>query len=249
MQTKSIRFRQISQMYYLNTYSSLYFQIMVLYVVEHLEEGENLSDWCRLEYMHMLETITLPDKVVFTNVTSPRSRDLLARENSLVFANPLKNYLSADSLSFPGCPEIKFSKTCLLDMKADGILTPGDAVEFDAVVFGGILGNVHVMPDGTYSSDDKTSIVRSLGFKDNRRHLGELQMTTDTALIVTAEILRNQTQFNALDFTDHPEIPAGDDCTIMEGFRYLQRNGKIVLPPGMAQLLADSMDFDLTDEL
>ena len=237
-------------MYYLKEiFNFAISEIMVLYIIEHLEEGATLSDWCRLEYMHMLETITLPDRVVFTNVTSLKSQKILTRENSLVFDKPLKMFISAESLNFPGCAEIPFSKTCLLDMKATSILSPKDGNTFDAVVFGGILGNVYVQPDGTYSSDDKTSIVRSLGFEENRRHLGELQMTTDTALIVTFQILRNQTDFSNLEFLDHPEIAAGDDCTIMEGFRYLQKNGEVVIPPGMAQLLAESMDFDLTDEL
>ena len=143
---------------------------------------------------------------------------------------------------------MNFAETCLLDMKADKVLCPKD--EFAAVVFGGILGNVHVHEDGTYSSDDKTSIVRQLGFSENRRHLGELQMTTDTAVVVTMKILKNRKSFEELEFIDHPEIPApSGDCTVMEGFRYLSRKSEIVIPPGMAQLLAESMDFDLTEEL
>jgi ribosome biogenesis SPOUT family RNA methylase Rps3 len=132
---------------------------------------------------------------------------------------------------------MNFAETCLLDMKAEKILDPSD--NFAAVVFGGILGNVHVHADGTYSSDDKTAIVRQLGYSENRRHLGELQMTTDTAVLVTMEIAKNKTPFEKLDFIDHPEIPApSGDCTVMEGFRYLSKKSEIVIPPGMAQLLA-----------
>jgi len=218
----------------------------MLYIIEHLEEG--LSDWCRLEYSHMLEIVKSPDTLIFTNVTSQATREFLTRDNSRSFESPLKSFLSGH-MTLPGFPQIPFHRVCLLDMKAKRVVTPGDASEFDAVVFGGILGNVHMLPDGTYSSDDKTSIVRDLGFEENRRHVGELQMTTDSAVLVTYEVLRNEQRFEQMDFVDHPEIPSGEDVTIMDGFRYMQRDGAIVLPAGMAQLLADSMDFDLTEEM
>ena len=224
---------------------------MVFYLVEHLEEGDKLSDWCRLEYLHMLENVNSPDMLIFTNVTSGQTRKFLTRENSITTNQPLSSFLDGEFLRLPGnLPAVKFTRACLLDMKAASVLSPEDANQFEAVVFGGILGNVHLLPDGKYSSDDKTSLVRKLGFSENRRHLGELQMTTDTAVLVTREILRNQKCFADLEFSDHPEIPTSQgDCTIMEGFRYLQKNGEIVIPPGMAELLADSMDFDLTAEL
>jgi ribosome biogenesis SPOUT family RNA methylase Rps3 len=138
-------------------------------------------------------------------------------------------------------------------MQADKELAPEDANKFDAVVFGGILGNVYVNKDGTYGSDDKTSKVRVLGFNDNRRHLGELQMTTDTAVLVTKLVLRQGKFLHEIPFVDHPEIPADEqsnDVTQMEGFRYVTGyDGQPVLPQGMKQLLAASMDWDLDDEL
>ena len=220
---------------------------MVLYIIEHLEEGE-LSEWCRLEYIEMLKSVDLPDLVVFTNVTAETSIKLLSKPNSRVFSNPLESFLSRDFLTFPCLEPVTFKQTCLLDMKADHCLSPSDY--FQAVVFGGILGNVHILEDGSFSSDDKTSIVRKLGLTENRRHLGELQMTTDTALMVTYRILREGSSMEDLKFVDHPEIGDAKDVTIMEGFRYLtDEKGDIVLPDGMAQHLSQAMDFDLTDEL
>ena len=225
---------------------------MVFYLVEHLEEGDKLSDWCHLEYNHMLTIVRLPDKMVFTNVKSKDINNTLKRENSEVFELSLRELIDADSLSLPLSIKltVPFDRVCLLDMKAKGEIVPADSKVFDVVVFGGILGNVHVMEDGTYSSDDKTAIVRNLGFDQNRRHLGELQMTTDTAVLVTNIVLRQHKQLADIPFIDHPEIGIdSSECTVMEGFRYVEKNGKPVIPEGMAQLLADSMDYDLTEEL
>jgi ribosome biogenesis SPOUT family RNA methylase Rps3 len=41
----------------------------MLYIVEHLEEGDKLSDWARLEYRHMQQTV-VGDTLLFTNVKS-----------------------------------------------------------------------------------------------------------------------------------------------------------------------------------
>ena len=259
---------------------------MVYYVIEHMEEG--LSDWCRLEYEHMLEIVTLPDKVVFTKVVDKSTRNFLYRPNSLVSMKSLEemlteggnkrdgdNHTAAPTSTGP-CLDLssavgddssslkfEFSRVCLLDMKAESGIIPSDSESFDVVVFGGILGNVHVLPDGSYSSDDKTALVRDLGFTDNRRHLGELQMTTDTAVFVTHAVLKGQQQLHQIPYVDHPEIGDHDDdddendddedekeCTVMEGFRYVALpDGRPLLPKGKAALLKNSMDFDLQDEL
>merc|ERR1712226_906731 len=107
---------------------------------------------------------------------------------------------------------------------------------FDALVFGGILGNVIEQEDGTYSSDDRTAELRRLGF-EHRRHLGPMQMTTDTAVLVSHMVLEEARPLAEIPFIDSPEIEgdaaaAGDapvgsasDSVSMDGFRYVARRG------------------------
>merc|ERR1711948_98184 len=91
------------------------------------------------------------------------------------------------------------------DMDAEEALQPDDADKFDALVFGGILGNVIERPDGSYGSDDRTSELRKLGFT-HRRHLGPMQMTTDTAILVSKMVLEEARPLAEIPFVDSPEI-------------------------------------------
>merc|ERR1719359_648969 len=90
-------------------------------------------------------------------------------------------------------------------MDAPEALQPEDVRQFDALVFGGILGNVIENDDGTYGSDDRTSILRKLGFA-NRRHLGPMQMTTDTAVLVSKMVLEEARPLAEIPYLDSPEI-------------------------------------------
>merc|ERR1712226_721320 len=103
---------------------------------------------------------------------------------------------------------------------------------FDALVFGGILGNVIEQEDGTYSSDDRTAELRRLGF-EHRRHLGPMQMTTDTAVLVSKMVLEEARPLAEIPYLDSPEIQEAEEggtakggCSesvCMEGFRYVAR--------------------------
>ena len=42
------------------------------------------------------------------------------------------------------------------------------------------------------------------------RQLGDTQMTTDTAVLVSHEILEGQSDFESLTFVDEPTIPMDD---------------------------------------
>jgi ribosome biogenesis SPOUT family RNA methylase Rps3 len=93
-----------------------------------------------------------------------------------------------------------------MDMRAETKLSPGDAKQFEFVVFGGILGD--------HPPQDRAKEFRE-SFKQIRQ-LGDVQMTTDTALLVSKEILEDQRPFDSLKFTDEPAIPM--DKTL---FRFL----------------------------
>lgn len=74
---------------------------------------------------------------------------------------------------------IPLSRCCLLDPKATEPVAPGDSELFDVFLFGGILGDDPPL--------DRTRILRREGFPS--RHLGPVQMTTDTALAVTKRVV------------------------------------------------------------
>uniref|UniRef100_A0A7S1W6C0 Uncharacterized protein n=1 Tax=Alexandrium catenella TaxID=2925 RepID=A0A7S1W6C0_ALECA len=161
----------------------------------------------------------------------------------------------------PEAPRLPpWERVCLLDMDAEEALAPEDVARFDALIFGGILGNVTELPDGGYGSDDRTSEIRRLGFV-HRRHLGPMQMTTDTAVLVCNLVLEDARPLAEIPFLDSPEIGASGDtkagaseCTCMEGFRYVARRAadgdwEPTLPDGMAELLAKSAGDDILDSL
>jgi len=253
-----------------------------LYVVEHMEEG--LEDWCRLEYTHMCE-IVQPDRLLF--LRWPAQADAAGLASAAGASAPprtearslkgLRSLLpgepgAADAAATSAMPPLPaWDRICLLDMDAEEALEPSDVANFDALVFGGILGNVHEREDGTYGSDDRTSELRELTFV-HRRHLGPMQMTTDTAVLVCHMVLEEARPLAEIPWLDSPEIGEGaqgdaegdqaragggeaTDCVCMEGFRYVARrtpdgaDWEPTLPKGMRDLLINSADDDILGEL
>ena len=68
---------------------------------------------------------------------------------------------------------------CFMDMRAEQVLQPADREQFRFLVFGGILGD-HPPQDRAKNFRETFSHIRQLG---------TVQMTTDTALLVSHEIL------------------------------------------------------------
>jgi len=66
------------------------------------------------------------------------------------------------------------------------------------VVFGGILGD--------HPPKDRAKEFREQNFKQIR-HLGKVQMTTDTAVLTSSEILELKQDITTMKFIDDPEIP------------------------------------------
>ena len=105
-------------------------------------------------------------------------------------------------------------RICLLDMRAKQELAPGDGATFDAFVFGGILGD--------HPPRDRTGPLRS-HFPQSRK-LHELQMSTDTAVLVTDIVVSEGKMLSELPFLTEPEVynPNDKDNTVtMEGFVYV----------------------------
>jgi len=242
-----------------------------LYVVEHMEEG--LEEWCRLEYMHMCEVVS-PERLLFLRWPAGEDAAALSPEGApppqtaVMGLQALRPTLANEggAQAVEGAPALpSWDRICLLDMDAEEALEPRDAANFDALILGGILGNVHEREDGTYGSDDRTRELRDLSFV-HRRHLGPMQMTTDTALLVCSMVMEEAKQLAEIPWIDSPEIAdaaaAGaengtgepSDCVCMEGFRYVARRGhggewEPALPRGMKELLIRDANNDILDQL
>jgi len=127
---------------------------------------------------------------------------------------------------------VPLEKVCLLDPKAPDALAPVDGVNFDWFLFGGILGDD--------PPRDRTSELRALGFPG--RHLGSVQMTTDTALGVTKRVVIDQEQLDKLPYVDFPTIRFNAKESVEMPFRYIVQDGQPLMPPGMRELLYEDLD-------
>ncbi|GJJ78118.1 hypothetical protein EMPS_10477 [Entomortierella parvispora] len=211
------------------------------YIIEHMEEG--MHDWCKLEYEHMVSVIG-PDHVYFTALTPST---LAAMPPSLAKAQ----CYTEDILTM--ADRIPHEKVCLLDPSSPNVLSPEDADTYDFFLFGGILGDD--------PPRDRTGELRKLGFAT--RHLGSVQMTTDTAVNVTRRVIEGKTPLDQIPFIDHPEIKLRKKETVTMPFRYIALPPKTesaseegsetkkakkpkkpepLLPPGMIELLIKDND-------
>jgi len=131
-------------------------------------------------------------------------------------------------------------RVCLLDPKAPLALSPSDD-GFTWFLFGGILGDD--------PPRDRTAELRALGFPT--RHLGSVQMTTDTALGVTKCVVEDRVPLEQIPYVDYPTIRFNTHESVEMPFRYMISPGtkdEPLLPPGMkAHLhaeLNESIDFE-----
>ncbi|KIJ94080.1 hypothetical protein K443DRAFT_684030 [Laccaria amethystina LaAM-08-1] len=207
------------------------------YVIEHMEEDEettkSIPPWVELEYAHM-RTLAGPESHVQFTHLSKSSRDFLrstfdAQEDNLAsvsFHQPGVIGLLAES-------SIPLNKVCLLDPKAKKGLSPEDGDgRFEWFLFGGILGDD--------PPRDRTGELRILGFP--ARHLGSIQMTTDTALGVTKLVVQDKIQLNDIPYIDYPTIKFNAKESVEMPFRYIVDGSEPRLPPGMKKLLHEDLN-------
>ncbi len=154
-----------------------------------------LWKWCLIEYEHISKIIG-KTSVWFTNCSNKVLSRLGVVKKSVLKLN-LKNI-------------------CLLDPKAEKELSPEDAEKFDYFVFGGILGNA--------PAQGRTQIL-SKKLKCEKRSLGEKQMSTDTAVLVTKLVLEGK-KLSEIPFIDSPEIKNGKDESVIMPYRYVEKEGK-----------------------
>ena len=172
------------------------------YIVEHMEEDEpgapaHFAPWALLEYRHMLYHVGEGTTVHFTSLSQASLEALKeAFEQPLPpLTRPARFELHAQSVTTLARERgWAIERICLLDPKAPlplsvcdaGIHTSsagaahGDA-PFTHFLFGGILGDD--------PPRDRTASLRGLGLPG--RHLGSVQMSTDTALGVTKRVVED----------------------------------------------------------
>lgn len=128
---------------------------------------------------------------------------------------------------------VPLSEVCLLDPKATEELSAGDGARFQWFLFGGILGDD--------PPRDRTAELRLCGFPS--RHLGPIQMTTDTALAVTKRIVQDGHSLHDLPWVVRPELVFGPREKVEMPFRYLAHpDGSPVMPDGMKELIRKDLD-------
>lgn len=192
-------------------------------VIEHLEP--DYFEWCQYEYERIAKFIKSHDStLLITNFSHPSFAD------------------NVECRKQPCASLLPQNRVCLLDSEAPLTLSPEDAANFDYFLLGGILGNVDEF------DFDRTSILREQGFA--RRNLGSMQMTTDTAAIVTSLIVHQGMAFDAIQFVDRPEFSLANDCKekLIMNFRYIAKpDGTADIDPKILSLAMDDREFCLDD--
>ncbi|RDX52557.1 DUF431-domain-containing protein [Lentinus brumalis] len=208
------------------------------YVIEHMEEDEetpkSIPKWVELEYMHMRSFAGPGATVHFTHL-SPAScttlSSLFSQDADHSRAEAFAHQKSVMQLMEE--KGISLDKVCLLDPKAEKELAPEDGDgRFEWFLFGGILGDD--------PPRDRTSELRVLGFPG--RHLGPVQMTTDTALGVTKAVVQDKTPLSEIPFVDFPTIVFNAKESVEMPFRYITKDGEPILPPGMREHLKEDLN-------
>ncbi|KAG9310153.1 hypothetical protein JVU11DRAFT_9773 [Chiua virens] len=225
--------------------------------VEHMEDDENtpasLPPWVELEYTHM-KTLAGPSaRVLFTHL-SPRScASLQAKLAPSSLNTPTVSFdvFTQDVLELLRNQNIPLSKVCLLDPKAERKLEPEDGLEFGWYLFGARHSVSLVSPwcnliliaiSGDDPPRDRTSQLRQMEFPT--RHLGPMQMTTDTALGVTKRVVDDKIPLDKIPYVEFPTIKFNAKESVEMPFKYIadRPGGEPLLPPGMKQLLYEDLN-------
>jgi ribosome biogenesis SPOUT family RNA methylase Rps3 len=148
------------------------------YIIEHMEEG--FSSWVKLEYLAIAKDVGADN--FWLSSVSESNLSAIPKEFTdsgiQITSTEVTNFQAIDS-------EFDKSRVCLLDPSATEEFTREDSAKFDYFLFGGILGD--------HPPRDRTGELRKYGFVG--RHLGKIQMTTDTAVRVTNIICSQQSEY------------------------------------------------------
>ncbi len=186
------------------------------FIIEHLDG--RLYSWSLLEYTHCSKIVG-KNNLLFTNV-----------KGNTAFQN-LKELGDVEKRSVK---ELGLAKVCILDPLAEKTLSLDDKNKFDYFIFGGILGN--------YPPDKRTKSKLSNHIVCEKRNIGNVQMSTNTAVYVCHKILSGM-KFEDFTFIDELVIPIDDGEEVQLPFRYVVENGKTVLADGFIDFLKNRKGF------
>ncbi|MEK6960833.1 MAG: SAM-dependent methyltransferase [Nanoarchaeota archaeon] len=185
----------------------------MIFVIEHLEP--KLSKWCLLEYRHMSEEVG-KENLWFTNIKKPSAE---LKKLGKVFSKPAH--------------ELLMERPCVLDPEGEKELSPADSKRFSHLIFGGILGD--------YPPKKRTREVFP-GVAVERRNLGPVQMSTDTAVVVS-KIICDGTPLGKITFQDTINLEMGEGESVELPYRYILKDGKPALPDGLVEYLKKKRTF------
>ncbi|KAF9644411.1 DUF431-domain-containing protein [Thelephora ganbajun] len=204
------------------------------YFIEHMEEDDAtpkaLPDWVELEYKHMRMLAGSGSEVHFTHLSQACGNSLLRSFGQAPTETRIADVFCTtkgvlDLIKAIGIP---LDQVCLLDPKAEHELSPNDT--YTNFLFG----------VGDDPPRDRTSELRVLGFPT--RHLGPIQMTTDTALGVTKLVVRDKVPLSVIPYKDCPTIVFNHKESVEMPFRYIADGDEPRLPPGMRELLREDLN-------
>lgn len=243
------------------------------YVIEHMEEDDPdapsvFPSWALLEYRHMLQLVGPGSTVHFTSLSHASLESLRTSLSSSSSQSQAEFELHTASITTLMSERgVGKDKVCLLDPKSPFAISITDAGlvhsssktdstggPFEYFLYGGILGDD--------PPRDRTSSLRQLGFPS--RHLGGIQMTTDTALGVTKRCVEDRLLLalpdttaqekewgdesgakGKLEWVDYPELNFGRGESVEMPFRYMVdearerrgEKGQPLMPEGMRELI------------
>ncbi|EGV66034.1 SPOUT methyltransferase [Yamadazyma tenuis] len=200
------------------------------YIIEHMEP--EFSEWVVLEYTQIIKDVGKENLVLTSLPANTTEKDIPQQLLDLGLQWTTQECIQIDN-------GLDHSRVCLLDPAAETDLVPNDQQKFDYFVFGGILGS--------HPRIDRTGLLRDkYGFSGRR--LGELQMTTDTAVRTTQRIVDKQVKFEDIKFIDYPEIKFNRYESTEMPFRYiLDDTNTPILPKGMLKLIENDCDKGIDD--
>ncbi|PIN79587.1 hypothetical protein COV16_03445 [Candidatus Woesearchaeota archaeon CG10_big_fil_rev_8_21_14_0_10_34_8] len=169
-----------------------------------------IYDWSLMEYKHISKVVGKLN-VIFTNIKNNKDK---LRALGRVEEKQIK--------------ELKLKNACLLDPKAEKTLNPKD--NFDYLIFGGILGD-----DPPQGRTEKAFT----GLKCEKRNLGSVQMSTNTAVLV-AKMIVDGRKFEEIKFVDELVIPVQEGEEIILPYRFVVKNGKPVLADGYVEFVKEN---------
>ncbi len=169
--------------------------------------------WCIIEYKHMSK--------------------IVGKQNLLITNTKSKLMTGFAKTEAKSIGQLNPKNACILDPAATKTLTPTDAKQFDCFIFGGILGDD---PPQERTKEELGSVP------GERRNLGNKQMSTDTAIHVVWKIVHGM-MLKEMQFQDTITLKIGNQEEIILPYRYLLKNNKPILAPGLEMYLKKMKGF------